>query len=351
MSEDNKKHHIYGPSRWTGLFVCPGYTPRKDGDKEYADRGSAVHEALDTGDASKLREEDREVALWMRQEIAVLTQGLDSEESEVATVIPEDERIPEILWGITGTCDRTWTTENGTRHIADFKAFSKIGFADHKPQLVGYALGLPWPENDRWVFHILHGGSGQVETVEMDRFAVSEIAGTVAYAIEHPFEGRRRSDHCNYCVCAGNCPESARVVAFGCVAAGRITKDLVRENPAEAARLCEWMDMAAKRIDEAREIIKAVALEGVKIEDPASGVAYEIKMSAGRAEVPPLSEIAGRLVKEDGLTHEQIMERAGLSLTALRELVGKSRAEEYAVRGEDVAKFVRKSVKKALKGG
>lgn len=348
---DCKKHHPYGPSRWTGLCVCPAYAPRKDGDKEFAERGTAVHEALDTGDFSKLREEDRDTARWMAHEIALLTQGLEGVGSEITVTIPEDDAIPEILWGIFGTCDRTWVTEDGVRHIADFKTFSKVGISDHTPQLCGYALGFPEPLAGRWAFHILHGGSEVVETVEIDAEALAKIARKVAFAIEQGLEGVRcRSHHCDNCALAGDCPESAKVVAFGALAAGRITEELVRANPAEAARLCEWMDTAAKRIDEAREIIAAAAKKGVKIEDPATGIRYEVQTRQGKAVIPPLAEIEDRLMKEDGLTYAEIKARATLSLTAMREMVGKQRAEEYAVRGEDVLCFVRKTGAKALKG-
>lgn len=347
---DSKKHHPYGPSRWSGLAVCSGYEPRRDGDKEFAERGTAVHLALDTGDYSKLREEDAGTARWMANEIAAMTQGLEGVESEVATEIPEDERLPEILWGITGTCDRTWVTEDGTRHIADFKAFSKIGVTDHTPQCVGYALGLPEPANGLYMFHILHGGSERVETAEFSQEDIAAVASKVACAIENPAAALARSHHCDNCAKAGNCPESAKVVAFGALAAGRLTREAVKANPAEAARLCDWLDAASKRIEDAREIIATACKEdGVNIEDPATGIRYGVQIREGKAKIPPLSEIEDRLVDEDGVSVQAILERATIGLTALRELVGKKRAEEYAVRGEDIKCFVRKGGAKMLK--
>lgn len=349
---DTKTHHPFGPSRWPGLVACSGYTPRKGGETEFAERGAAVHDALDTGDFSKLRDDDRETAEWMAYEIAQITQGLDNVESEVGTVIPETGNIPEELRGITGTCDRRWTTEDGSVHIADFKTFSKIGAKNHIPQCVGYALGGPVPKNGIFVFHILHGASRQVETVEMSVEEVCDIAREIAISIGENLAGakyHKRSEHCDNCAQAGDCPESARVVAFGVLAAGRLTPEVVRANPAEAARLCDWLDAAAKRIEEAREVIATVAKEGTPIEDAATGIAYEVKPRAGRAVVPPLSEIIDRLFKEDGLEERAVLERATIGLTALRELVGKARAEEYAVRGEDILCFTRKPGKKALK--
>ena len=64
--------------------------------------------------------------------------------------------------------------------------------------------------------------------------------------------------------------------------------------------------------------------------------------------MPPLSEILDRLVDEDGLKRETVLARATVGMKALAEMVGKARAEEYAVRGEDTVKFVRKAARKGL---
>lgn len=344
-------HHPYGPSRWPGLLVCPGYEPSKDSgdDNDFAHRGTAAHEALETGDYSKLREEDREPAQWAANAIHALTQGLETE-AEIATRIPLYEVFDlSAIGGITGTCDRRWETEDGSLHVGDFKLFSKIGINNYTAQMVGYALGSDRPLNDRVVFHIFHGGSMQVETFDLTWDECLAIAKQVAYSIANPDGPRCRSGHCDHCAKAGDCPESAKVVAFGALAAGRLTLASVRANPAEAARLCDWLDAAAKRIEEARDIIATVAKEGVPIEDRATGVCYAVQVRQGRAQVPPVSGIIGRLIDEDGVSREGVLERATLSLTALRELVGKARAEEYAVRGEDTLCFVRKPGPKALK--
>ena len=167
-------------------------------------------------------------------------------------------------------------------------------------------------------------------------------ANQVAYAIDHPEEKCKRSHHCDFCTKAGNCPESATVVAYGSMAAGKLTADMVRSDPASAARLCDWLDMAAKRIEEAKEIIANVAKEGVEIADSVSGIRYGIQVREGRAKIPPVADIIDDMIDKDGVSREAVLERSTLTLTALRELVGKKRAEEYAVRGEDVLCFVRK---------
>lgn len=337
-----EQHHPYGPSRWPGLCVCPGYEPKKTAG-EYAERGTAIHLAMETGDFSKLREEDREVAEWMNVEVLRMTQGLDTE-SEVKTRIPdfENESLSEV-GGVTGTCDRRWRTEDGMLHILDFKAFSKIGMHDHRAQLAGYILDENCPTGDRVVCHVFHGGSRQIETFDMTFDEVKYYAEQVAWAIANPDAPRCRSIHCDHCAKAGDCPESAKVVAYGAMSAGKLTADMVRSDPASAARLCDWLDMAAKRIDEARDIIASVAKEGVEIADPVSGIRYGLQVREGRAKIPPLSEIIGDLTGKDGVTQENLLERATLTLTALRELVGKKRAEDYAVRGDDIVCFVRKS--------
>ena len=348
MSEENQveqAHHPYGPSRWPGLCVCTGYTPSKT-PGEFAERGTAVHLAIETGDYGKLREEDREVAEWMTAELHRLTQGLETD-AEIKTKIPlYGVDALAAIGGVTGTCDRRWEDESDTLHVADFKAFSKIGLNDYRPQLAGYILGGTRPVDDRIMCHIFHGGSRQVETFEMTWDECLYYARQVAYAVEHPEDGRKRSQHCDHCAHAGDCPESAKVVAFGALAAGKLTSDMVRADPASAARLCDWLDMAAKRIEEAREIISSVAKEGVKIEDPVSGVRYGLQTREGRAKIPPIADIIDDMIDKDGVSRDQVLERATLSLTALRELVGKKRAEEYAVRGDDVICFVRKGKEK-----
>lgn len=346
---DNEQHHPYGPSRWPGLCVCHGYEPRKGGQDEYARRGTAIHKAVETGDYSKLCDEDKETAQWMTAELMRLTQGLDTD-AEVKTSIPLIEGY-DLIFGITGTCDRRWETEDGTLHVGDFKGFSKIGMKDFRPQIAGYILGGKRPRKDTIVCHIFHGGSQQVETFEMTWQECLAYGSTVSVAIKNPDASRCHSDHCDFCAKAGDCPESAKVVAYGSLAAGRLTAEMVRSDPASAARLCDWLDAASKRIEEAREIIANAAKDGVEIFDPISGVRYGIQEREGRAKIPPLSEIFDNLVKDDGVDQKRIFEYATLTLTSIRELVGKARAEDYAVRGETVKCFVRKGKEaKMLKG-
>jgi len=354
MSEDievEEQHHPYGPSRWPGLCVCPGYEPRRGGDNVFAVRGTAIHKAVETGDYTALKyPEDKETAQWMTEELMRLTQGLETD-SEVATCIPA---IPgyEAVKGITGTSDRRWETEDGTLHVLDFKGFSKIGMKDYKPQLAGYILGCKRPQKDVITCHIFHGGSQQVETFTMSWGECLIHAARVSDAIENPDAPRCHSDHCDFCARAGECPESAKVVAYGAMAAGRLTADMVRSDPASAARLCDWLDAAAKRIEEAKEIIAGVAKdEGVEIFDPLTGVRYGIQEREGRAKIPSVVEIIHDLMVDDGCTQEAVLAQATLTLTALRELVGKNRAEAYAVRGETVKCFVRKGkAAKEIKG-
>ena len=102
----------------------------------------------------------------------------------------------------------------------------------------------------------------------------------------------------------------------------------------------------------AKEIIAKVAKdEGVEIYDPVTGVRYGIQEREGRASVPPVGEIIGMLELKDGVERQAVLDKASLTLTSLRELVGKARAEEYVTRGETVKCFVRKSKEaKAIKG-
>lgn len=342
MSEEliEESHHPYGPSRWPGLCVCPGYEPRKGGDNEFAERGTAIHKAVETGDYTGLREEDKETAMWMTEELMRLTQGLETD-AEVKTCIPEFTGL-EAVAGVTGTCDRRWETEDGTLHVLDFKGFSKIGMKDFKPQLAGYILGGKRPQKDVIVCHVFHGGSRQIETFEMTWHDCQCYAAIVNSSILDPDDYRCRSEHCDNCAKAGDCPESAKVVAYGALEAGRLTSDMVRSDPAAAARLCDWLDAAAKRIEEAKEIISAAAKDGVEIYDPVSGIRYGIQEREGRAKVPCVGAIIDDLVNRDGVAKEAVLEQASITLTGLRELVGKRRAEDYVERGEPVKCFVRK---------
>ena len=343
MSEEiiEELHHPYGPSRWPGLCVCPGYEPRKGGDNAFALRGTAIHKAVETGDYTKLRPEDKETAQWMTEELMRLTQGLETD-SEVTTCIPE---IPgyEVVKGITGTSDRRWETEDGTLHVLDFKGFTKIGMKDFRPQLAGYILGGKRPQSDNIMCHIFHGGSQQVESFPMTWGLCLIYAARVSDAMENPDAPRCHSDHCDHCAKAGNCPESAKVVAYGAMAAGRLSADLVRSDPAGAARLCDWLDAAAKRIEEAQKIIANVAKnEGIDIFDPITGIRYYVQEREGRADVPCVDAMWKELTETDGVEVKAILSQSSLTLTALRELVGKARAEEYVTRGEPVKCFVRK---------
>lgn len=346
---DNKLHHPYGPSRWPGLCECPGYKPSPFGG-EFAERGTAIHEAMETGDYSKLREDDRETAVWMTNELARMTQGLDTEAEIETEILADDADGIGPVAGVTGTCDRRWKTEDGTLHVADFKGFSKIGVGNYEAQLAGYILGGDCPKKEPIVCHVFHGGSRQVETFEMTWDECLHHARAVCFAIRNPDAPRKRSRHCDHCAHASDCPESAKAIAFGSLVAGRLTRENVAANPAEAARLCDWIDAALNRLEEARDIISETAKAGVPIEDPATGIRYEVQRCVGRAAVPPLSEIFDRLMSEDGIDEKDIVKRSTITLTNLRDLVGTARAEEYAVRGEDTLKFIRaRPSKKSLK--
>lgn len=131
------RHARYSPSTYSYRDKCPGWTPDNDPSKstEVADRGTAIHEAIEKEDTSRLTDAD---------DILCANKCLAFTEALVARQ-PSHERFRELQVKVLdqfGTVDDL-IVAGSVAHMTDYKTgFWPVPDAEENLQMQGYGLGV-----------------------------------------------------------------------------------------------------------------------------------------------------------------------------------------------------------------
>jgi hypothetical protein len=142
--EDIKPQHEERPhaersaSQLSSLLMCPGYQPRKTGDRVHwvTAQGTRGHEALDTGDTGEL-ESDFEARM------VSICEAYSAKFVELGSQVYNEFRV-DTVEGRWGYCDRLIINADGTAHLLDWKFVRAKEVTDATINLQGkdYVVGI-----------------------------------------------------------------------------------------------------------------------------------------------------------------------------------------------------------------
>lgn len=172
-------HHIHGPSTLKNKAICPGWTNDKNSDTSFADEGTLLHHAAETGSLEGLTAEQVScvqpcIALCKKLEAGALT-------------VLKEHRL-SILNGKTfGTCDRIIRRHRTHAEVLDFK-FGRNDVDPAKENVQGWAymLGVfeKWPELDTVRVWFALPRLDKVSSHTFSRKDLPKIRATVATIID-----------------------------------------------------------------------------------------------------------------------------------------------------------------------
>lgn len=335
----DRAHAEFSPSALKYLHTCPGFHG-KDGSSAAADMGTRIHEALEVRDPSTLQSEE---------EVEIYDQLLKDEEevfqyvfggTEGVTIIREARLTLEIdaLTPTFGTCDIVAIDSHGeVALVADYK--TGISFIDpprENWQAKAYTLGVfqAYPNVKTIHFAFLVPRNGGVIVGSFDRSEMQTLRNEISDAVRNAEQTRPKweagtmdiddlgpSHNCRFCRHEDHCPalgavsvEIARRAKPGIIPDGIIRASEV-ENPEVMAKLY----LVARIVEEWASGIKfkamsmmlaGVELPGLRLKS--MGTPLEVKDNINLA----------NLARQHGLTDEEILETANLSLNKLGEVLG-----------------------------
>lgn len=338
INHTDRAHAEFSPSALKYLHTCAGFHG-KDGSSAAADMGTRIHEALEVRDPSALQSEE---------EVEIYDQLLKDEEEVFQYVFGDDDDFVKVYREMRltldldaetptfGTCDIV-AHDGKTALVADYKTgISFIEPPRENWQAMAYTLGVFQANEGIQTIHFAflvprNGGviTGTFERSEMFslRERVSDIvrraettrpkweAGTMDIDDLGPTHSCRFCRHEDHCPALGAVSvEIARRVKPGMIPDGTIRASEV-EDPEVMAKLYS----VARIVEEWASAIKFKALSMVLGGTELPGLRLK---SMGTPLVVDDNVNLANLAKQHGLTGEEILETANLSLNKLGELLG-----------------------------
>ena len=333
-------HAEFSPSALKYLATCPGFHG-KDGSSPAAEMGTRIHEALEVRDTSTLQSEE-EVEIYdqlLRDENEVFdyvyggVAGVDIVR-EMRMVVEVDARSPEF-----GTADIVATHSNGTALVADYKTgISLIDPVRDNWQAKAYTLGVfqKFPHINTIQFAFLVPRNGGIISGTFERSEMQSLRDEVSKVIRGAEETRPKwktggididdvnpSHNCRFCRHEESCPALGAV----CVEIaerdkpGMLPEGLINSKDVEDPATLATLYMVARIVENWASAIKfkamSVALAGVEL----PGLTLK---SMGTPLVVEDKTNLAKLAMRSGLTIDEILETANLSLNKLGEALGAS---------------------------
>lgn len=355
----DRAHAEFSPSALKYLHTCPGFHGN-DGSSAAADMGTRIHEALEVRDPTLLQSEE---------EVEIYDQLLKDEEEVFAYVFGGDDDFVKVFREMRlhldldaqtptfGTCDIV-AHDGKTALVADYK--TGISFIDpprENWQAKAYTLGVFQTNPDIRTIHFAflvprNGGVivGTFERSEMGvlRDQISMVVGA-AESTRPKWEAGTMdiddlgpSHNCRFCRHEDHCP------ALGAVA-------IEVAERAKSVRLLPDGPIRASEVEDPETMAKLYLVARI-VEEWASGIKFKaLSMVLAGTELPGLRlksmgtplEVQdninlANLAKQHGLTMDDILETANLSLNKLGEVLG-SRAPR-GMKGKTIDAFREEAV-------
>jgi hypothetical protein len=317
-----RKHAPLSPSSLANRERCPGFQNDESSEVHPVTlRGTAMHEAMETGKSDHLEINDRECVSMCEDFLAGLQEGrpnaLIQQEVSLETGFPE----------IYGICD--WLMVEGTSAwLVDFKfGYNLVSEPDENPQAVAYTLGvfLREPQVEAVDFYFL---IPRCDAVLHHRFTRSDIPWmrlrleTIRARVLSPEKDYNpQPGLCEYCGFRAQCPALMNKV----LPLARKYQGDHYELPAEvhSSAITDPQDMAkalrlAQLLDKWVESVKRHALE-MRLERGIEIPGFELAERAGRRSVTNLLA-AWEVAQAEGVTLDEFLTACDVSVTKLEDL-------------------------------
>ena len=352
---NERPHAERSASQLPMLLMCPGYRPRKSGDRVHwvTAQGTRGHEALDTGNSDELESsfEERMVAICERYA---------SQFTELGCTVYNEIRVDTIegRWGYT---DRLIVGIDGTAHLLDWKFVRAKEPADAEINLQGkdYVIGILSDERfsniQRLHVHFVMPRLNAVtqtsrpftrEDLPQLKLEVYSILARARQTDSKKWRGaslRPSYDACRYCGAAGSCVALRRIAdqigrAYDPEGYGKKPAVPVETHASEVkdltqrAQLQELAGLMETWASSVRHHNLTAALEDEK--NLPTG--YVIDWSKGRRRVTDAGSLMSA-AQEFGLTTQELIDAATLSWTKVEDSLRAKAAR--GEKGQVVADF------------
>jgi hypothetical protein len=338
VNHSDRDHAEFSPSALKYLHGCAGFHGH-DGSSAASDMGTRIHEALEVRDPSALQSE---------QEIEIYEQLLKDEEEVFDYVfgdlggveVQREMRLHLELDAATptfGTCDIVaLMPRTGVALVADYK--TGISFIDPPRdnwQAKAYTLGVfqAFPDIHTIHFAFLVPRNGGVIVGTFERSELQELKNAISDVVRFAEQTRPKweagtmdiddvtpSHNCRFCRHEDHCPalgavsiEIAKRTKPGMLPEGPIRSSEV-EDPATLAKLYlvariveEWA--SAIKFKAMTKALEGVELPGLKLKSMGTPLVVEDNVNLAN------------LAKRHGISEEEIIESANLSLNKLGEIL------------------------------
>lgn len=338
----DRAHAVFGPSSLKYYAKCAGYHGR-DGTNPAAEMGTRIHEALEVRDPSALQSElEHELYERMLQDELEVFEQLFHGSTSVTTL--REHRLvldlPTVQTPVFGTADIV-AYDGPVGLSLDYKSgVSKIDDVRDNWQAKAYTVGMfqmfPFLERINFVFLIPQRREVLVDCFTRDELPrlVEEISAVIRVAeATRPkwsegapdIEELGPSTNCRFCRHEDTCPALGAVA----VAVARKYNPLgIPAGPIDSTNLSDPQTIGklyviAKILEEWASGIKRKAVLLAE-----SGVEFdELKLrSLGSLKKTVDNSGLAELAMQHGLSHDEIIDAASLSLSQLSEVIGQKTA-------------------------
>lgn len=351
LKQNARKHSRISPSGLKPLKVCPGYENEDFGSKDAADRGTFLHEIMETGKIPPqpwppyMRPGDEEIA----KSVLAITQEADARsEYDPIVEVELDFTSLKLKNFEKGHADRVIvleTSDDGEpTHVEmiDYK-FGKWAVEDvgDNIQFRAYAMGLflMWPSLARATVRIIQPELGLDESHTFTRAKDFDMMTAQVGAIvkrRHKFLETKDEamlntdpDNCSFCGVQATCPiwqkYQVKLANESNVLETTVMPIEMLENPEEAdpeevVRIFRWI----KPMEDYLRKVKRFALAVYDTGRMSQGL--QLVEKQGDASITDILFVRDHLEKNYGVSHDEFMTACDISLGRVKELVG-SRAK------------------------
>lgn len=327
-THSDRAHSSISPSKLKSIEISPAYTPDPtDPEHPVTAEGTLCHEALDSGDDSKLTtDEQREWVSACRDLTAEILPG---------AVEYRELKIP-VLDGIWGFADLV-RIRGSKGALVDYKfGFNLQEEVETNPAAQAYVYGLfkMFPPVDEFTVAYLYPRLGQVSTCTYARDDMSRIETRIRLTVEKAREAtpetcRWSAETCRFCLHRKTCP-TLRAAVLPVAQRYAETHDIrlplfdtldTLDDPAKMARLLE----AAPVLEAVADSIKRNAVR-LRVEGGTEIPGWELRTRAGRKVVlnPTLARDALRKI---GLSDDDVLRSCEMRVGLLEDVVGETAAK------------------------
>jgi hypothetical protein len=331
-----RKHAPASPSKLKNLEICPSYEPDNSGPVHPVTlRGTAMHEALETGDDSKLDPEGKSTE---ERDLVATVRGYIEEEKVVYGIVEvvDEMHLKTHDRDVAGFVDRVMfgprkPNKMRTSYVRDYKmGFNLVDSPSINPQAIAYVLGIFLKHDDvdevNFAFMI-----PRCDAILEHTFTRADIPW-MKVRISTIAERRRKlagkefnpnNDNCLYCGRKATCValhQKALVIANGYNEDEKLAlptefHSSLISDPVQMAKALNVATVMEKWVGSVRAHALALRLElGVEIPG------YQLIERQGKRVVQNTAQ-AWEIAQTFGVTQEEFMAAADVSIPMLEEAV------------------------------